>query len=270
MAGELFADTSILISRDLGVEKLRSVVKLRLGTDYRSGSVCIGEYRRRIIPECFHMISAIAEYGYTGCLQAIPGFSQRASSIRIQIYLKEARALMDNQYSEAELTEKVIRRLRIAILSYLNPVPTDKIVPGANCSRGLEPLEFKTSANGMARPVGLKKECKNFASCGIVHFLRMNKRHLRRIKAFLAGVHDKTDELRAIETALDEILQDVQRARDLNLCQNYTGDLLVLLESLGFKLYTLNSRESEHLCRALGAPWLFRSLDLDLDDEERN
>ena len=71
----------------------------------------------------------------------------------------------------------------------------------------------------------------------------------------------KSTQLKAIETGLEDVLKNPTTAPNLDPCLT-VGDLVIALESNGIRtFYTLNSKESQHLCRALDQDLVIRPND---------
>ncbi len=79
-----------------------------------------------------------------------------------------------------------------------------------------------------------------------------------------AGTHlqslpaDRTSqEIKSAIPFLNSVLRNPAAARAENPCTT-AGDLLIALESAGLtEMYTMNCRESQHLCRALGQTMVY-------------
>jgi hypothetical protein len=71
----------------------------------------------------------------------------------------------------------------------------------------------------------------------------------------------KSSEIKNAERFLDRLEKNPEKAKHDDPCLT-VGDLLIALESAGIPtFYTLNSRESQHLCRALDQTLIVRPLD---------
>jgi hypothetical protein len=90
--------------------------------------------------------------------------------------------------------------------------------------------------------------------CGVVQFLAQQPearaKILQRLRSLPAEM--KSAELKRAEKFLEGLSTKLHHAQGEDPCLS-VGDLLIALESVGVaNFYTLNSAESQHLCRALG------------------
>src|SRR5262249_39162259 len=119
---------------------------------------------------------------------------------------------------------------------------------GCACSR--YPIEEKKPG---VFEFGPDRCSKTSGGCGIVSFLEERKDRLLRIREVLRSLRRdrKTQELVQVEAFLEQVLKDPDSALGADPCLK-VGDLIIALESAGVPaFYTLNYRESRHLCRWL-------------------
>jgi hypothetical protein len=106
------------------------------------------------------------------------------------------------------------------------------------------------------------------SDCGIVAFLVSRKEIRDQIldKLRSLAADKKSAELQNAERFLNGLSTNWDRAQREDPCLT-VGDLLIALESAGIPFfYTLNSRESQHLCRALDQTLIVRPIDPTKDD----
>ncbi|MHB1424674.1 MAG: hypothetical protein ACYC3I_16010 [Gemmataceae bacterium] len=100
-------------------------------------------------------------------------------------------------------------------------------------------------------------------TCGIVQFLNSRKTNWQAILSRLKSIPNdkKSAEIKNAERFLDELVKKPDKARNDDPCLT-VGDLVIALDSVGISVfYTLNSNESQHLCRALGQTLIVRPID---------
>ena len=91
---------------------------------------------------------------------------------------------------------------------------------------------------------------------------------MNQILAHLKRIPDtkKPAELRKAETFLEKILQNADQVEEMEPCLT-VGDLMIAMESVGIPVfYTLNSKESQHLCRALKQTLVVRQKNSERED----
>jgi hypothetical protein len=77
----------------------------------------------------------------------------------------------------------------------------------------------------------------------------------------------KTSELKKAEEFIEKVLADNAISPKLNACLT-VGDLMIALESVNFQnFYTMNIKDSEHLCLALGQQLIVRPSNSQKEDE---
>ena len=99
--------------------------------------------------------------------------------------------------------------------------------------------------------------------CGIVAFLASRKDWSERILQKLRSLsaEQKSSELSNAERFLERLFDRPNQANQDDPCLS-VGDLLIALESVDEpNFFTVNSKESQHLCRALGQTLVVRPID---------
>src|SRR5262249_59387988 len=100
-------------------------------------------------------------------------------------------------------------------------------------------------------------------ACGIVQFLNSRQPKWEALLARLKSIPDakKSSEIKNAERFLERLVKKPDKARNDDPCLT-VGDLVIALESAGVSIfYTLNSKESQHLCRALDQTLIVRPID---------
>jgi hypothetical protein len=170
--------------------------------------------------------------------------------------------------STTEYTERVKRTLRVLLLTGLRQFDAgvDRLVSDTECACATYPV--KETKPYRRYDFGPTECSKTGGICGIADFLRARRVDAGKILERLQELSDqrKSLELQRIQQFLERVLADPPAAPDLNPCLT-VGDLLIALESVGVgTFYTMNSKESQHLCRALNQDLVVRSNDAEKDD----
>ncbi|MGH9937565.1 MAG: hypothetical protein ACREAM_15055, partial [Blastocatellia bacterium] len=139
--------------------------------------------------------------------------------------------------------------LRVGLTDFDSSV--DAVIWDSNCACAHFPVEEKIPYKRYE--FGPDKCIATGGSCGIAEFLRLRQQEMSRVLAHLKRIPDagKSAELRKAETFIEKILENVDKVEEMEPCLT-VGDLIIAMESAGVPaFYTLNSVESQHLCRAL-------------------
>jgi hypothetical protein len=272
----LFLDTSVHIARLLHGPAQKARVETR-AQNYlrRSGLVCRQEFKRRVLKTAEYLLSVLDqrkgyENTHTYMTRLIQNpYHKRRATICLNL-LAQATGNTDQ-----EKTDRLRVRLRTLILTglsqfdgWLEPLAQDS---GCGCGR-IDVRERKQPRTGhTVFEIGGDK-CSQFEAgqCGIVAFLTNRATERAAIRTHLASVptDKKTDELKEAETFLAAVDPDPGVAPARNPCLT-VGDLIIALESAAAgatAFYTMNGKESQHLCKALGQTLIVRRPDEQEED----
>jgi hypothetical protein len=154
---------------------------------------------------------------------------------------------------DAERTERAKRYIRTLLRAGLTDFDNsvNAVIWDSNCACAHFPVEEKIPHKRYE--FGPDKCSVTRGVCGIVEFLKLRRREMEQVLAHLERIHDakKSAELRKAETFIGKVLENSDEVEKMEPCLT-VGDLMIALESAGVPVfYTLNSKESQHLCRAL-------------------
>jgi hypothetical protein len=265
MTNEIFLDTSVVIRSDLGTKEIKQRISERVrnydGTV--TGLVVRQEYKRRLLAEAQYLLRQLHEKKslaalHDHVLNVLPPQQERKRKISLGLIAK----FFPNA-EEPERTERFARTLRTLLRVGLQQFDEtfDRIVWHSGCSCAKFPV---TEVVPYKRyDLGPTKCSKTGGTCGITDFLKSRKVEcnaiLRRLKEL--AIEKKSKQLQSIERLLEKVLEDPSNAPNLDPCLT-VGDLVIALESVGIRtFYTLNSKESQHLCRALNQDLIIRPND---------
>jgi hypothetical protein len=277
----LFLDTSVLIARLLHGPAQRQRVEARAGSYLRgSGLVCRQEFKRRVLKTAAYLLGQLDERGgcenthaYMTRLIQIPHHKRRAT---ICLGLLAAATGAD----DSDKTDRLRARLRTLILTGLAQFDDwlDAPAGGSGCGCGRDKPHERRARTGRTTYEFGTDRCaqRGPGGCGVDSFLADRALDRGAVLAYLRGLppERKTAELSRAEDFLVGVESNPQSARSRNPCLE-VGDLIIALESAAAgaaAFYTMNGRESQHLCRALGQTLIVRPPDPSHDDVvcERN
>ena len=265
--GPIFLDTSIQIARQVHGSKTKAAIKARLEQHAltATGLVARQEYKRRLLKEADYLLRLLAKYESFDevyqhlirlpgtwqkmirkrniCLQTlgqIHGGTDKVRAERLQLYLRSLLVNGLKRFAQSVDSIPADGRCGCATLDVVEKVPLRNYKLG-------------------------EEHCSRLAAgrCGVVAFLKGRKveceKILRRFQALPAN--QKSAEITNAERFLEQMLKKPDQAAKEDPCLK-VGDLLLALESVGItNFYTLNSAESQHLCRALDQTLIVRPID---------
>ncbi len=271
--GPLFLDTSIQIARLVHGPQTKDRIKARIAQHQQTETSLVArqEFKRRLLTEAEYLLRLLKRYGSYDEVQQhlirLPGSwpgHVRKRNICLQTLA---------QVHEASAEERT-DRLRLYLHSLLvaglkrHDQSVDHLRRDSGCGCASIDVIQQPSGKYQLGP----KHCSrlNPGVCGIVSFLEsradIRNKILQKLKSLPAD--KKTKELQAVEAFLELPGKKMEKVADEDPCLK-VGDLLIALESAGTPFfYTLNSAESQHLCRALDQTLIVRPVDPLKDDVE--
>ena len=261
MAGSgtsIFLDTSVQIARMVHSPRTKDRIKRRISefTATITSSVVKQEYKRRLLKEARYLLDQLNKRkSFIEVYYHVERMPESYPKLRRKRHI--CLQTLGHFFGKADDSE-LCDRLKL-YLHYLLTLGLDEfedgvtqVVRGSQC--GCSKIPVKERIRFRRYEIGTEKcsECRT--SCGIVEFLVERRERLQAILRYLQALPEakKTDEIRRIETFLSEVQDDPAAAVAKEPCLT-VGDLLIALESIGTStFYTLNGRESQHLCRPNG------------------
>jgi hypothetical protein len=260
----VFLDTSIQIARVVHGPKTKARIQQRLGQHGRTvtGLVCRQEFKRRLLQEADYLLRLLDRYGSFDevrqhLIRFQPQYLKHVRKKNICLQMLEA----VHQATDEERTERARLYLRSLLLAGLQRFDqaVDEVLQESGCGCGRQGVREKVAAGNY--DLGETRCSRRKAgACEVVAFLAARSDVRGRILAHLRSLpaEKKSAELKNAETFLQRMENDLGKARAEDPCLK-VGDLLIALESAGIEhFYTLNSAESQHLCRAQGQTLIVR------------
>lgn len=272
----LFLDTSIHIARLLHGPNQRARVNARIEQYLTaSGLVTRQEFKRRVLKCAAKLLDVLEKRG--GCEAAhayfvrlvTNQFQKRAATICLGL-LGQAEGLNDTQK-----TARLKVRLRTLIVTGLDKFDKalDLVSPESGCACGAHNVRELPAEGKKPKRFDFGPErCSDprASECGISQFLSDCGQQRECLLQQLGAIPEdqKTKELKAAELFLQATDANLSNAPAHDPCLK-VGDAVIALEASAAgasTFYTMNYKESEYLCRALGQTLIVRPADDMLDD----
>lgn len=268
----LFLDTSIQVARFTHSPRKKEQIADRVrGYEAVTGLVVRQEFKRRVLTEARYILTKLNEYGsYTEVVHHVARLPDNYWRRKRNICLGTLANIFPKGTTEEELTERAKLKMRALLVYGLDEFDAtiDRMTHASSCECATEPVVEKVPLKRYELP---SDRCSEQTACAVADFLSDQKEWCQKIADYLASLSDgdKTDELRAIESFLRDLLANALKppaSRDPCLT---VGDLLIALESAGLAdtFYTLNYAESRHLAKCLGQSLVVGRVDPTKPDE---
>lgn len=266
----LFLDTSIQIARQVHAPEMKSRIQARLATFALTASsdVAKQEFKRRLLKEAQYLLNQFEKRkSYAEVQRWVSDVLPPQQHRKRKICLQMLQTVFENA-DDSELTERSKRYLRTLLKTGLAAfdASVDQIVHDSGCACARYPV---TEEKRYVRYSFGPEECSDTeGACEIAKFMDGRKDVLQQILTYLEAVAevDKSDEIKRAEAAIRRVLVNPQAAYTSSACL-MLGDLVIALESIGFlAFYTINEKESRHLCRALKQNLIVRPVNYESDD----
>jgi hypothetical protein len=268
----VFLDTSIQVALVVHGPGTKARIRQRLDQHGRAvtGLVCRQEFKRRLLHEADYLLRLLDRYrSFDEVRQHLirfqPQYKKHVRKKNISLQILEA----VHEASDEERTERARLYLRSLLLAGLTRFDqmVDEVREESGCGCARQGVREKAGAGrydlGQTHCGRLEQ-----GACQVVAFLRSHDDVRRRILAHLRRLpaEKKSAELKSAEAFLQRVERDPEKAPAEDPCLK-VGDLLIALESVGTEhFYTLNSTESQHLCRAVGQTLIVRPVNPLEDD----
>jgi hypothetical protein len=256
----LFLDTSIQIARFVHGPQTKRRIETRLAqhTLTVTGEVVKQEFKRRLLMEADYLLGLLNKYeSLDEVFYHVRRLSHRGHKRKLNICLDMLGFVFEHA-GDAEVKERLRLYLHYLLTLGLREFESmvGHVLKGSGCACARMPIlekerfkhyEFGTYKCSRTVP----------GSCAVAAFVRLRTPEMERILSYLRGVPtgakpgEKSTELVQAEQFIEKVLTDAESARAADPC--YTvGDLLNALESVGIPIFfTINGKESQHLCRSL-------------------
>jgi hypothetical protein len=266
----VFLDTSIQIARIVHSPLEKRKIAERISEyDITASSVVVRqEFKRRLLKEAKYLIDQLNRRGsFHEVFYHVEGLPALYHNRKRHICLQMLGSLFENA-SDRDLTERLKLRLHFLLTLGLKQFDkqVDQVLTSLEC--GCNKIPIRVKKEFASYEFGTDKCSEAGDRCGILAYLIGRRETLTDIYKYLKSKHAsmKTEELLRSEAFLERILIDPSIAQSQNPCLT-VGDLLIAIESSGIPtFYTLNQKESQFFCDALGQELIVRPIDPLQDD----
>lgn len=266
----LFLDTSIMIARVVHSPEMKKRIAERTSqhSTVLTSLVVKQEFKRRLLREANYLLKQLSAKGsYRKVRRHVLDVLTRRHYRKQKICLETLETVFENS-DDRELTERLRRYLRTLLRFGLSDfaASVDYVLWDSGCACSYFPVVEKSQY--LAYDFGPDQCSKAGDNCGIVNFVLARKATMKEILKCLVEIPegDKSPELKKSESFIQSALTNPERARESDPCLT-VGDLVIALESANVPaMYTLNCRESQHLCRALRQDMIAQSPNYNKDE----
>lgn len=270
--GAIFLDTSIQIARLVHGPKTKAGIQQRLAR-HRSevtSLVVRQEFKRRLLKEAEYLLRLLHRYqSFDEVHQhVIRLFGSWPGRTRKRTICLQTLAQIHGG-NDADRTERFQYYLRSLLVNGLKQFDrkADNLLKDSGCACAKIDVVEKQALRRYE--LGLEHCSRTKAgACGIVSFLASVQTNCQTIYARLQAIapEKKSAEIKNAEHFLEGLARAPSQAQREDPCLK-VGDLVIALEAAGIcNFYTLNSRESQYLCRALGQTLIVRPIDPTKDE----
>jgi hypothetical protein len=268
----VFLDTSIQIARFVHAEETKQRIRDRLShySITLTGEIVRQEFKRRLLREAKYLLELVDKHNsledvYHRILR-LPRQQQPKQKICLLVFSN-----VFKDQSQAERVERFklyLHHLLTAGISDFEESVTH-VVKESNCYCAKTPIEEKKRYK---RYEFGTYQCSRTprGSCGIVRFIQERLPQMKAILARLQTIpaEKKSPQLQEAEKFINKVLENPDAATSMDPCHKF-GDLMIALESMNATaFYTLNGKESQHLCRVLNQDLIVRPLNPEHEDVE--
>jgi hypothetical protein len=262
---ELFLDTSIQIARQVHGPRTKAAIYQRLAqhSKHITSLVVRQEFKRRLLKEAAYLLSLLHHYGSFDevdqrVIRLFGPWHQRKRTICLQT-LRQI-----HESTDAERTKRLRLYLRSLLVLGLRRFDqsVDEVRKDTGCACAQQHVVEKVQLRRYEFGTDKCSQTKAGA-CGIQKFLASRPELTSKFSQYLRAVptDKKSAEILKAEKFLTKVIDDPARASKEDPCLT-VGDLLIALESAGISHFlTLNSAESQHLCRVLGQTLIVHPVD---------
>jgi len=216
-----------------------------------TGLIVGQEFKRRLLKDARYLLDLFVRYEsfaqvHRHIVDVLTSLQRRKQRISLQML-----STLIEDDSDADCTERAILLLRGLLRDglYEFDESVGHVIQKSQC--GCARQNIRRSGNRYH--FGDEKCSSKVGECGIRGFLESRRPQIQNILFSLEAVPaaELTSELTIAVEFVRAFLDAPDRIRNRDPCMT-VGDLLIALESVGVPtFYTMNGKESQHLCRAL-------------------
>ncbi len=257
----VFLDTTIQIGRFVHAPEMKERIRARISAYDVSvtGLVVRLEFKRRLLREAEYLLRLLNRLGsYRKVIRHVTDNLPPQQARKRNICLEALETVLDE--GDADLTERARIYLRSLLTQGLREFDAvvDSVLKesGLYCAR----LGVRELKKYHKYDLGRDKCDAHHKACGMAAFLQAHKNDLRKVRAHLSTLdsNEKSDELQRAEAFIALYFNKPEDALRDEPCLR-VGDLMIAIESAQIPaFYTMNGKESQHLCRPLGQELVVR------------
>jgi hypothetical protein len=266
---DIFLDTSIQIARVVhSAEKKRKIEnQIRNYTTVYTSLIVKQEYKRRLLKEAQYLLYQLERLKSIEAVlrHVVDHLSQNRRKQNICLQLVTTIFEDKTEKDKTDRAKSTLRNLiRLGLSDFEYSVHNIIEDSGCACARTpiIEEVPYKKYN------FGPEKCHKARATCDVIEFLRNRKSDLQKVLVSLQSLpsEKRTQELKRAEKFIEQVLSDFSSAPTLNGCLK-VGDLMIAMESVNVEsFYSMNIKESLHICRALDQSFIYRPSHAEKDD----
>ena len=266
----VFLDTSIQIAQIVHADQVKARIKDRLAPyDLRvTGLVVKQEFKRRLLEEVVWCLNQLNHPStpktYEELFRHATDFTPRQRENEKRIRQQILMTVMGGPAND--LTERAKRLLRVMLRTALSVFEgeNDHVIRDSGCACASYPIVEKKPYKRYE--IGPKKCTECDRKCGVERFLAERDVKISEILAVLRSLptnervsaDGRRTQLGKIEDFINFFQARHETAAENSPCLT-VGDLVIALESGGIPtFYTINAKESQYLCRAMGQTMIVR------------
>jgi hypothetical protein len=263
----VFLDTTIQIARFVHSPALKELIEARIQSYHvaLTSLVVRQEFKRRLLKEAKYLLELLQRKGsFQAAMRHVMDVLPPKQGRKRNICLEMLQTVFEEDGSS--LTERAVLFLTDLLSTGLAEFDemVDSVVTDSGCACGRVPVRHV----GKRYEFGTDACSRVTDGCGICAFLQRRLSFLGRVRDAIVSLspHAKTSELAETEQFISAYFESPNEIRGRDPCLT-VGDLLIALESVDASFfYTMNGKESQHLCRALDQDLIVRPVNPDRED----
>ena len=260
----VFLDTSIMIARFVHSSELKAKINARIAEyDLTVTSVIVRqEFKRRLLKDAKYLLEQLEfRKSFKKVMRHVSELPPQQAR-KMSICLKTLNTINEGS-EDADQTDRARLILKSMLATGLDEFDelVGSVLDSSGCACGKRQIRQKRTGSFDLGP----DKCSGEVECPINTWLGENAAAVNAIMGHLSTLSpaEKSQEICKSEDFLNDKAGD---AKSKNPCLT-VGDLVIAIESQGIPvMYTMNGKESQHFCQALGQEMIIRKPNADHED----